>query len=432
MQASQIPAKFPLKWAQNASGSFIRPVPTNSQIGIQNGAASLNDGYPPLTFLSVSAGGAFPFGQDTNGILNQITAWSQWQNAGAAVLYDSSFSTSIGGYPAGAILYAVAGNSWWLNQTDNNTTNPDTGGAGWQKLTYGIVYAGNPNGNVAGVSAVNGFTTASLLWDSAHSILWMCTVTGNAATAVWTQISGNTNTAIFWCGTSSGTANAQVLTTPANQQTFGTGAGLAFIAGATNTGAITIQVGAFGTFNVRKDSLSGPVALTGGEIVSGSIINARFDGTNIQLMNIALGSAASANASSTTGTVAAVTGSGSITVGHLAVFGDVVGTIIDGGAPSAPQGNYINSNATVAPGKYLVDTTAGPITLTLLAAAPTGSAWEFIDCKGTFTPNNLIVNIGSYTFTPPFATATVPGPFKLNTIGEDTYIWFDGTTLRLT
>jgi hypothetical protein len=41
-------------------------------------------------------------------------------------------------------------------------------------------YPGNPNGFVAG-------TTYQLLWDTTDSILWVCTTSGNAATAVWTE-----------------------------------------------------------------------------------------------------------------------------------------------------------------------------------------------------------------------------------------------------
>jgi hypothetical protein len=41
-------------------------------------------------------------------------------------------------------------------------------------------YAGNPNGNVAGV-------TYQLLWDSTDQILWVNTTSGSTSTAVWTK-----------------------------------------------------------------------------------------------------------------------------------------------------------------------------------------------------------------------------------------------------
>ena len=130
---SSIPPKFPFYWGSNAGAAYIRSIPTASQIGIVNCAASLPDGFPPLTFLAQTSGGCPPFGQDMNGILRQITQWQQWQQAGELpTIYDSSFQTSIGGYPNGAIIQsAIVPGDFWISTVDNNTTNPDNGGAGW-------------------------------------------------------------------------------------------------------------------------------------------------------------------------------------------------------------------------------------------------------------------------------------------------------------
>ena len=43
-----------------------------------------------------------------------------------------------------------------------------------------LSYPGNPNGFVAG-------TTYQLLWDTVDLILWVCTTSGTASTAVWTE-----------------------------------------------------------------------------------------------------------------------------------------------------------------------------------------------------------------------------------------------------
>jgi hypothetical protein len=122
-------AKFPLPWGADAGGGYIRPIPVTSQIGIQDGAASLTDGFPPLTMTPAGSGGVYPFGQDTNGILNQITLWVQWlNNAGGPLFYDSGFSTAINGYPEGAILAANGTNgTYWLSLSDDNTDDPDAG-----------------------------------------------------------------------------------------------------------------------------------------------------------------------------------------------------------------------------------------------------------------------------------------------------------------
>ncbi|NTG07273.1 glycine-rich domain-containing protein [Rhizobium rhizogenes] len=136
MQSSGSPSKFQLPWANSATSSYTRTIPVASQIGIQNGAASLTDGFPPLNFLPVGSGGIPPFGQDMNGILNQTTANLQWLNAGGLFAYDGTFSTSIGGYPAGAMLKSASTvGLFWLNTADNNTTNPESGGANWTAVS---------------------------------------------------------------------------------------------------------------------------------------------------------------------------------------------------------------------------------------------------------------------------------------------------------
>lgn len=135
MQAADIPDKFNIPFANAAGGGFIRPIPEASQIGITTGAASLTDGFPPVNFLPIGAGGTPPAGQDFNGIIKQITEWSRWQNAGATVVYDAVFSAAVGGYPKGAILRAAAAAYFWQSTVDDNLTDPDAGGAGWVVIT---------------------------------------------------------------------------------------------------------------------------------------------------------------------------------------------------------------------------------------------------------------------------------------------------------
>ena len=149
LQQSASPSKFGLFWGSSAGSSYIRNIPVASQIGIQNCAASLTDGWPPLTFIPASAGGCAPWGQDFNGILRQITQWSQWQGAGGPVFYDSGFSASIGGYPNNAVLRSasVPGCSW-VSLVDNNTSDPDTGGANWLNTCAAVANAWSGIGTV--------------------------------------------------------------------------------------------------------------------------------------------------------------------------------------------------------------------------------------------------------------------------------------------
>lgn len=163
LSSASIPGKFPIPWANSAGSSFINfPVPTASQIGITNCAASLTDGMPPKTMQAVSAGGCAPFGQDINGILKQITLWSQWQSAGAPVFYDSGFSTSIGGYPKWTILSnASTVGCYWISQVENNSSDPDTGGANWTAGCIGSLSVGMP---------ITGGTANNFLYDAGGTL----------------------------------------------------------------------------------------------------------------------------------------------------------------------------------------------------------------------------------------------------------------------
>lgn len=137
MLASSTPTRFLLPWAKNAAGAYIRTVPVTSQIGIQDGAASYNDGFVPDNFTALAAGGVPPFGQDMNGVLNETTTWDQWYQAGGPIPYDATFATAIGGYPKGATLpsASVIGKQW-ASLVDNNLTNPDDPltSANWAEL----------------------------------------------------------------------------------------------------------------------------------------------------------------------------------------------------------------------------------------------------------------------------------------------------------
>jgi hypothetical protein len=80
-----------------------------------------------------------------------------------------------------------------------------------------------------------------------------------------------------------GTANAITLTlldanTPPNNA-YQNYVDYAFVAGSTNSGAVTLKVGSLGVLNVYKDTTTGPIALTGGEIVQNCLVIATYDST---------------------------------------------------------------------------------------------------------------------------------------------------------
>ena len=190
MDASSAPVKFSLIFASSAGGAYLtQPIPTPTQSGPNVGRASLQAGFPPITFVDPAAGGTWPDGRDVNGILYMVSAVGQWTQAGGLWVYDSAFSGSIGGYPQGAVLGAGTPlGVFWQSQVDGNTSNPDAGGANWERFSWARSYAGNPNGHVAGVQgSANG--APDLAYDLTDGIWWYCTTSGNAASAIWSRLS---------------------------------------------------------------------------------------------------------------------------------------------------------------------------------------------------------------------------------------------------
>ena len=225
MTRAGAPQKFSIPFASSAGSAYITyPLPTASQIGVKNCAASLTDGEPPLTMQSAASGGCAPFGQDFNGIFKQITQWNQQTQAGAVPAYDSAFSSSIGGYPEGSILSQASNPScFWVSQTDNNASDPDTGGANWTSAC--------PGGGIG--------------------------------------------------GTSTGSANAQaVTTTPFALINL---ARVCFLAGYTNSGSLQLNVNSAGLVNVEQRTQTGLAVLAGGEVHAGMATCVEWDGTYWEL-----------------------------------------------------------------------------------------------------------------------------------------------------
>lgn len=171
MQLADAPVKVVVPFAADGNKNVI-PVP--SQIPITPGAASWTDGFPLLTMADPAQGGVGPSGFDFNGVFNALSALARWGNAGAGFPYDAAFSTAIGGYPKGARVLMATGLGYWLSVVDNNTTDPDTGGAGWLpgggSKPLSSVYASAQQTLAVGTSKVL-FDTAEFddgLWDAAN------------------------------------------------------------------------------------------------------------------------------------------------------------------------------------------------------------------------------------------------------------------------
>ncbi len=154
MQLSNAPGKLTLPFANAGAKNTI---PVASQIGITAGAASLTDGFPPLTRTPIAAGGVPPSGLDMNGILYALSATLRWANAGGGYVYDGTFATdsNIAGYPKGARVLRSDGAGYWLNTIDGNTVDPESVTvnqaqiAGWvPDLTNGVAAVTMTSANV--------------------------------------------------------------------------------------------------------------------------------------------------------------------------------------------------------------------------------------------------------------------------------------------
>lgn len=164
------PVKIIDAFGHSADPTTINDIPETTSTA---GAASFAAGFPLDTMTNPSSGGIPPFGQDMNGILFQTTGIAAFLNAGQIFPYDGTYATAIGGYALGAVLSRADSTGFWLCTSDANTTNPDTGGAGWVGINnYG--YAA-----VTGLVASNHTLTAV---EAARSVIVLTgTLTGNVS-----------------------------------------------------------------------------------------------------------------------------------------------------------------------------------------------------------------------------------------------------------
>lgn len=250
----------------------------------------------------------------------------------------------------------------------------------WRNVT------GNPNGNLAGNSGVNG--SNDVAWDTVNKIFYVCTTTGNAATAVWTGINTVNTTAVYVGGTSTGSANAQVVT-PLSPAGYSLTAGyiVNFQAGFTNTGSTTLNAQSTGAITIQKSTTGGLVNLSGGEIIANNFISCLYNGTVYVLQGPALGLLAFMNP----GLYTKNDGSGNLTLNLSTI---AVGT----GIVAPPLGNDGTNKLTIlpviTPGTYVNVTVAqtGQVVAGLLAAGSQPSITvlgnqvnPFTAASGTYT-----------------------------------------------
>ena len=188
---------------------------------------------------------------------------------------------------------------------------------------------------------------------------------------------GFDDTTVLYGGTSTGAANAQVVSVPATVTSYANGQTISFIAGFTNTGATTLQFNSLSAVNLVKGPT--PSSLQAGDLIAGQMYTATYHGGAFRLTDYP--------------TVADVQQS------RLALAGSVAGT------------NTITANLSPAPSAY----EAGQVVRLKAANSPTGPA--------TLNLNNLGAKAVQFN-----NAALVNGEIGQNLYHEAVY---DGTQFQL-
>jgi len=140
-------------------------------------------------------------------------------------------------------------------------------------------FAGNPNGSVAGNAGVAGVSVPDIVWDVTDGVFYVCTTSGTAASALWTQFTKGSLPSFV--GASSGSVNALTLAPAPAVTALNNGDSFSFFIGVgPNTGAATVAISALAPISIVKDGEAGPTALTGGELVVGNMTSIRYDKPN--------------------------------------------------------------------------------------------------------------------------------------------------------
>ena len=113
-----------------ATSGLKNDVPTTT--GTSANSATYSKGFPDITMKSSALGGKPPSGKDFNGILYDITDNIVYQTKGGRYKFNSTYATSIGGYPLGAILLLNDGVTDVVSTVANNLTDPNVIMTGWE------------------------------------------------------------------------------------------------------------------------------------------------------------------------------------------------------------------------------------------------------------------------------------------------------------
>lgn len=184
----------------------------------------------------------------------------------------STFSPTVGGTAnAITLTYPIAPLSYQAGQEIRfiaSATNTGAATINVNGLGVVTILKKTPAGLVAlvGDEIVSGLVI-SLVYDGTHMQLGTNAQSGGSV----------------WAGTSGGSANAQTLTPSGPISSYAAGQRFTFVAGFTNTGAMTLNVSGVGAIAVKANTFTGPAALIGGEIVTGNEVTVTYTGSSFEI-----------------------------------------------------------------------------------------------------------------------------------------------------
>ena len=197
---------------------------------------------------------------------------------------------------------------------------------------------------------------------------------------VWDQLTAATTaTSIFWAGQAGGTPNAITITDPSFAN--GDGSMIQFLALSENTGPTTISVSSGSPISVVKDTSTGPVALSGGEIGPNDAPLVTYDQINavFHLLNPAVTSSGSGSSASLTSPQ-----------GYLNLVGQATGDVVQTGdvvsAVTVYYSPFVGNQLPIWNGSSFVEVTFTELTATLTSS---GSPASTIQDECVFSNNGV-------------------------------------------
>lgn len=119
MDSIQQPSVLAMPFANNGTKNNIPASPTGTN------KASLSEGFPQITSTAIASGGVPPSRADFNALGNISTLFYYFMQCGGGYTFRADVSSTIGGYPKGALLWYIpaTGSPIIVVSAINNNTN---------------------------------------------------------------------------------------------------------------------------------------------------------------------------------------------------------------------------------------------------------------------------------------------------------------------